>query len=321
MDWREWIERIASIPAPAGGEAARAQEISRIIETAADEIASDAMGNLIVRRRGTRPEKLMLSAHLDQPGMIITFAEPDGMLRFSALGKAEPLALINTEMVFGEVRGVVTAPAGIALDSIKCSDLMLDIGASDREEAMRLLPPGSAGCPAGILRRRGSRVMAPAIGTSICAALLCSLAERKPLYDTYFVFTAQSGLGARGAKTAAFAIEPDFCVEVAPAAENSTFHRGGGVGIQVSNRCALSHPRMVRALADAAAKAGQRVQLLAAQPSASDLFMMQSAGSGAFAAGISLAVAHLDTVAECADLRDAEAVKQSLCALLDMEID
>ena len=78
---------------------------------------------------------------------------------------------------------------------------------------------------------------------------------------------------------------------------------------------------MVRALADAAAKAGQRVQLLAAQPSASDLFMMQSAGSGAFAAGISLAVAHLDTVAECADLRDAEAVKQSLCALLDMEID
>ena len=172
----------------------------------ADSLRSDALGNLIVFKRGKKStgNKLLLAAHMDEVGVIVTRITEEGFLKFDFVGGVDRRVAIGKPVVLGENE----IPGLIGLKAIhlvsreeeekvpKTDALYIDIGAKDREEAEKLVPPGTYGSFVGPPQEFGQGFLkAKAIDDRIgCAIMLELLKEDLPL-DVTFAFTAQEEVG------------------------------------------------------------------------------------------------------------------------------
>ena len=197
----------------------------------ADSLRSDALGNLIVFKRGKKSteNKLLLAAHMDEVGVIVTRITEEGFLKFDFVGGVDRRVAIGKPVVLGENE----IPGLIGLKAIhlvsreeeekvpKTDALYIDIGAKDREEAEKLVPPGTYGSFVGPPQEFGQGFLkAKAIDDRIgCAIMLELLKEDLPL-DVTFAFTAQEEVGTRGAFGSAFSVSPEVALvlETTPAA-------------------------------------------------------------------------------------------------------
>ena len=147
MDMKKVLEELCGCTAPSGFEAPAAAAAARLLEPLVDEMKIDRMGNLIGVRRCGRPDakKLLLDAHLDEIGLLVTGVE-EGFLRFRSIGGVDPRMLPGRELVVltdPPRRGIVTCPAGGEADkSIPLSELFVDVGLS-QTEAERAVPVGT----------------------------------------------------------------------------------------------------------------------------------------------------------------------------------
>ena len=186
---------------------------------------TDAMGNLFVSKKGTKgagKNKVMVCAHMDEVGLIITYITDEGYLKFAGVGGIDPAVLIGRTVVLES--GV---PGVIGLKHIHiCSkeeqqkipemkDLCIDIGAHSKEEAARYATLGSYACFQSNFVEFGSnnnRIKAKALDDRVGCAFMLKLIQSELDYDTEFVFTVQEEVGARGAGPAAFQVEPDVAL-------------------------------------------------------------------------------------------------------------
>ena len=189
----------------------------------ADSIRTDALGNLIVFKRGKKAagSKLLLAAHMDEVGMIVTRITDEGFLKFDFVGGVDRRVAIGKPVVIGEKR----VPGIIGLKAIhlvsreeekkapKTDALYIDIGAGDKESAQALVSLGDYGSFVGEPEELGQGLLkAKAIDDRIgCAIMLELLREDLPL-DVTFAFTAQEEVGTRGAFGAAFSVTPDVAL-------------------------------------------------------------------------------------------------------------
>ena len=189
----------------------------------ASSIRTDALGNLIVEKKGTRSDgpRLMLAAHMDEVGLIVTHVTDGGFLKFDFVGGVDRRVAIGKPVTLGPER----IPGIIGLKAIhlvsreeekkapKTDALYIDIGAKDKERALALVQPGVYGSFVGEPEELGSGLLkAKAIDDRIgCAILLDLLKEDLPM-DVTFVFTAQEEVGTRGAFGAAFSVVPDIAL-------------------------------------------------------------------------------------------------------------
>lgn len=189
----------------------------------ADSLRSDALGNLIVFKRGKKStgNKLLLAAHMDEVGVIVTRITEEGFLKFDFVGGVDRRVAIGKPVVLGENE----IPGLIGLKAIhlvsreeeekvpKTDALYIDIGAKDREEAEKLVPPGTYGSFVGPPQEFGQGFLkAKAIDDRIgCAIMLELLKEDLPL-DVTFAFTAQEEVGTRGAFGTAFSVSPEVAL-------------------------------------------------------------------------------------------------------------
>ncbi|WP_435321939.1 M42 family metallopeptidase [Muriventricola aceti] len=189
----------------------------------ADSLRSDALGNLIVFKRGKKStgNKLLLAAHMDEVGVIVTRITEEGFLKFDFVGGVDRRVAIGKPVVLGENE----IPGLIGLKAIhlvsreeeekvpKTDALYIDIGAKDREEAEKLVPPGTYGSFVGPPQEFGQGFLkAKAIDDRIgCAIMLELLKEDLPL-DVTFAFTAQEEVGTRGAFGSAFSVSPEVAL-------------------------------------------------------------------------------------------------------------
>lgn len=189
----------------------------------ADAIRTDALGNLIVFKKGQQPtgNKLMLCAHMDEVGVIVTKVTDEGFLKFDFVGGVDRRVAIGKPVVLGpeKIPGVIGLKA-IHLVSReeekkipKTDALYLDIGAKDKQEATVLAGPGTYGAFVGAPEELGRWMLkAKAIDDRVgCAILLELLRQDLPL-DVTFVFTAQEEVGTRGAFGAAFSVTPQVAL-------------------------------------------------------------------------------------------------------------
>ena len=188
----------------------------------ADSLRSDALGNLIVFKRGKKStgNKLLLAAHMDEVGVIVTRITEEGFLKFDFVGGVDRRVAIGKPVVLGENE----IPGLIGLKAIhlvsreeekvpKTDALYIDIGAKDREEAEKLVPPGTYGSFVGPPQEFGQGFLkAKAIDDRIgCAIMLELLKEDLPL-DVTFAFTAQEEVGTRGAFGRAVSGSPEVAL-------------------------------------------------------------------------------------------------------------
>ena len=189
----------------------------------ASAIRTDALGNLIVFKKGQKAtgNKLLLAAHMDEVGIIVTRITDEGFLKFDFVGGVDRRVAIGKPVLIGDRQ----VPGLIGLKAIhlvsreelkkvpKTDSLYIDIGAKDREEAEQLVSLGDYGCFIGEPEEFGRGFLkAKAIDDRVgCAVMLELLKEELPL-DVTFAFTAQEEVGTRGAFAAAFSVTPEVAL-------------------------------------------------------------------------------------------------------------
>lgn len=313
------LKTLLKTMAPSGAEDARRAVIESLAAPFADEVITDTLGNLIVHKKGAG-EKVLLSAHMDTIGMIATRVE-DGFVRFGALGGLSVLDLQNIPVRFENgVEGVLSYDGKTPVKDRKLHHCFIDIG--DASVAV-----GDRAVFSGDLRTLGkNKICAPYLDNTLGCAILLEVLQvlKETEYDLYFVFTVQEEVGLRGAKTAAFAIEPKFAIAVdvtdtgdLPETEVVMETKlGGGAAIKVMDQSIVCHPKLVRALKDVAEKNGISYQSEVLTAGGCDAGAIHLSRGGVITGGVSVPVRYVHSPCETADLRDVKAAVELLvCAL------
>lgn len=258
MDYESILKQLCALHAPSGFEGEAAQAAASLLRPWMDEVSIDRMGNVVGVRRCGRENapKLLLDAHLDEIGFIITGHE-DGFLRFDDLGGVDPRMLPGRELTImtqPPIHGVVAClPPHVQskedMDkSLPIEELVIDVGLS-QEEAQRLVPVGTPAVFRASCMALGTDVLSgKSLDDRSCFAILLDTAERlknKELdVDLYVLGSTQEETHSTGAITAAYGIIPDMCVAVdvthgdsPDASKEDTFLLGGGPVIGMGPNC------------------------------------------------------------------------------------
>ena len=217
------LKRLCALNGVSGDEDAVRAYIRSQAEPYADSIRTDALGNLIVFKKGKRTtgNRVMLAAHMDEVGLIVTKITEDGFLKFDFVGGVDRRVAIGKRVVLGpdRISGVIGLKA-IHLVSReetkkvpKTDSLYIDIGAADKETAQAMVELGTYGAFVCDPEPFGDGFWkAKAIDDRIgCAIMLDLIREDLPL-DVTFAFTAQEEVGTRGAFGAAFSVTPEVAL-------------------------------------------------------------------------------------------------------------
>lgn len=188
----------------------------------ADEITVDNLGNLIVFKKGrkTPKNKVMLAAHMDEVGFMITDITESGFLRFGAVGGVDPRVVMGRAVRFKNgTLGVVGTKATHqqSADERKKApdfdDMFIDIGASSADEAAKYVSRGDTACfDTDFFSFGDGFVKGKAIDDRAGCQIMIDMINSDLKYDTWFVFTVQEEVGTRGAKAAAFTVDPDIAL-------------------------------------------------------------------------------------------------------------
>ena len=317
MELFELIQTLSSAHGPSGDEADIRNILSELASPMADEVAWDTMGNLIVHRKGPG-SKVMLAAHMDSIGFIVTHIEKEGFLRMGKLGGISPKEAVYTPIRFKNgVRGVVVPEEKADFGKLKLDECYIDIGAKDEEQAKKLVQVGDTAVYDTPCFLQGSSVISPYLDNRISCAVLLAVLERiqTSANDLYFVFTSQEEVGLRGAKTAAWAVDPDWAIAVdvtdvddTPGSERSgTVQLGKGAAVKVMDSSIICHPEVVAKLEGLAQVQGISVQRDIMRGGGTDAGAIHTTRLGVKTGGISVPCRYIHTPVEMADLGDAEA--------------
>lgn len=218
------LARLSECAGISGRESEVRNAIKDEIKDYVDEIKVDALGNLIAMKKGGKTNnniKVMLAAHMDEVGLMVTYIDKSGMLRIHPVGSIDPRVLVSKAVLVGKdkIPGVIGAKA-IHLQEreerespFRLDQLLIDIGAKDKEEAEKLVKLGDAVVFATRYQQIGNnRAKGKAFDDRVGCAVLVEVLKERWDFTIYGVFTAQEEVGGRGATVAAYAINPDLAV-------------------------------------------------------------------------------------------------------------
>lgn len=217
----ELMKELCALPGPSGCEDAVRAFVLKRVKPFADEIRTDAIGNVMVFRKGRKAldRPVVLCAHMDEVGVIIKKITEDGMLKFGFVGGVDPRVVIGRPVRFGDVPGVIGIKAVHLTTAAerrtmpKTKNLYIDIGATSRAAAEKLVSLGDYGVfDSAVVEFGDGLIKAKAIDDRVGCAALLRLLEDEPPVDTWFCFTVQEETGLRGAASMAFALDPGFAM-------------------------------------------------------------------------------------------------------------
>ena len=217
----ELLEKLCALPGPSGCEDAVHDFILEQAKLYADEIREDHLGNLMIFRKGKQhiDKTVMLSAHMDEVGVICKGYTDDGCVKFGFVGGVDPRVVIGRPVRFGDVPGVIGIKAVHLTTAAerrtmpKTKNLYIDIGATSRAAAEKLVSLGDYGVfDSAVVEFGDGLIKAKAIDDRVGCAALLRLLEDEPPVDTWFCFTVQEETGLRGAASMAFALDPGFAM-------------------------------------------------------------------------------------------------------------
>ncbi len=323
------IQKLVETQGPSGYETQIRSVVRKEIEPYADSIQVDALGNLIVQKGkgGTAGIKIMLAAHIDEIGVMVSQVDENGFIRFSTLGGVRPYTCVSGRVKFlNGVLGVISMePLDDMSKSPALEQLYIDVGLSSKQDApVRIGDVGTFERPFLDL---GDRLVSKAMDDRIGAAVL--IETLRQVTDTphqlYFVFSTQEEVGCRGATTAAFAIDPDLGLSVDVTGTGDTPRRskvrmevslGKGPAIKVRDGGMLADRRVVDWMVGGAEKRGLPYQLEILEGGTTDARAMQIARAGIPAGCLSIPCRYIHSPSEMVDYRDVQNAVQLLLELV-----
>jgi endoglucanase len=226
------LEKLSNTISVSGDEREIRKIIIERIEDLVDEYKIDHLGNILAIKKGKGRNRIrvMLAAHMDEVGFMITHAEKKGLYKFEIVGGIDERNLVGKPVIVGndQKSGVIGAKA-IHLTTaqerkspIKTSALRIDLGPANGEK----IKPGTLATFATKLKRVGPSILGKAIDDRIGVATIISILENQPEnVDILAAFTVQEELGLRGARVAAYSMEPDIgiALDSTPSMDMPTF--------------------------------------------------------------------------------------------------
>jgi len=320
----ELIKKLAGISGVSGDESRIADAIEAYARPYADEIKRDTLGNLIVHKKG-EGKRIMFCAHMDTIGIIATYVEKEGYVRFSPVGGISPYTLADRAVVFSNgVHGVITKEDSVKFKDLKMSDLYVDVGDS------RVSVGDTATFYGETVMLDNDKICSPYLDNrACCAIMLRALENLKDIKnDCYFVFTSQEEVGLRGAYTSTYEVEPEFvyAVDVTLTGDvikpeyKSDLKLGGGAGIKIMDDSVIASKRAVDLAVECAKERGILTQLDIITGGGTDAGAAQSVKGGAYTGGISLPVRYIHTPVETANFKDADECVRLICAICQKEL-
>ncbi|MFQ5820887.1 MAG: M42 family metallopeptidase [Candidatus Heimdallarchaeota archaeon] len=278
MDTIKLIEDLSNAFGVSGFEDEIRNVLKEKIEPFMDEVRTDVLGNLIATT-GTGDLKLMLDAHMDEIGFIIQHIDNAGFLRFAPIGGWDPRILLTHAVTIvtrkgTKVRGVIGAKPPHLLKEeerkkpIPIDEMFIDIGTFSKEEMDEL--GVQVGDPATIhypLEKHRDVVIGKALDDRAGCAVLAQVLEEVSNHDLDLTIVANFAIGEevglRGARTAAYQINPDIAIALegtigadmpgVPAHKRATT-LGMGPAITVADRSIIVSPKLVQAIENVAEK-------------------------------------------------------------------
>ncbi len=310
----ELTKKICSAYGPSGRENTVSEVIKAEIKDYVDEVYNDTMGNLIARKKGTG-KKIMLSAHMDSIGFAVSFVEDEGFLRFGAIGGLSKEDVANVPVKFENgVRGVVSYGDEKKWSELTLSDFYIDIGAKNKEEALKLVRPGDFAVYANEHFTQGDIIVGPYMDDRIaCVVQILAIKEAKPTEnDVYYVFSTQEEVGLRGATTAAYAINPDYGIATDVTCTGDTpetkmkmeVKLGEGPCVKIMDRSVICNKEVKDILYKAGADLDMKLQEEVLLFGGTDTAAMQRTREGALAGAISIGTRYIHTPCEMVSITD-----------------
>jgi len=325
------LKKLTETPSPSGYESAIREVIRAEISSLSSDIKVDALGNLIVTigKKTDKGKKVMVDAHMDEIGFMVSHVEKNGLVRFSNLGTLLPRYMSGGRVKFlNGVRGIVNCDRTEEHHTIPTLEKhYIDVGAgSDKDCPVSI---GSVGVFDEPFVDLGKRVAAKALDNRASCAVLIETMRRisSTPHELVFVFSAQEETQTRGATTAAYAIEPDLsiAVDTTPSLDilgvKMQVDLGKGPAIKLRDTGMLADPKVVAWMEKTAKKAKIPYQLEVLDVGTTNARAIQVSKAGMPSGVLSIPCRHVHSPSEIVDMDDLQNAADLLTALLCDRID
>lgn len=325
MKLEQFLAQITELPGVSGYEGPMGEVIRTAFSPYVDEIRRDNLQNLIALKKGegeNRPS-IMLAAHMDEIGLMVKKIEEKGFLRFTGVGGVDERTIVSQEVtVFGKeaLYGVIGAkpPHLQAADertkAVKMEDLYIDLGLPEErvKELVRVGDLVTVNREYTALggERAAAKAMDDRAGVAMILEVFKELQRLRHTADVYGVATVQEEVGARGAYTSTYGINPDLGIAIDVGhghmpdilKEEDTMNLGEGAGIAIGPHV---HPKIYRKMKEIAKELKIPFQLEpSTHPAGTDAYAIQVTRAGVPSALISIPLRYMHTSVETLDLAD-----------------
>ncbi len=322
---QQLIQKLVEAYGPSGFEDQVRALIRAEIEPFVDEITVDAMGNLIALKKGDGSgKKVMLAAHMDEIGFMVSHITKDGFLRFANIGGVNNLHLGGARAKFadGTIGVIYTEKRKDRGRLGGLNKFYIDVGASSPEDCP--VSVGDAGIFWQTFVERGDYLTSKAMDDRVCCAIAIAALQQleSSPHDIYFVFTVQEEIGVRGATAAANTIAPDIGISLdvtltgdTPNGAKMAVSLGKGPAIKVKDSGMIAHQGLVKLMRRVADSADVPYQLEVLSGGSTDARAIQISGPGVIAGCISIPCRYVHSTSETVSLSD---IKNALKLLLEV---
>lgn len=325
---KQILTRLLSAYGATGREENVAKVIEEMIAPYVDSTRIDALGNLIAVRKG-EGKRIMFAAHMDHIGFVVTDIDDNGFLRVFNVGGISKVNSIHRHVVFANgVSGVIANETENAMANItNINTMFIDIGARDRSDAEKMVKIGDVAVYAPDFFELGNNMMAgPAmdnrVGCCVLIGMLRALRDRKN--EIVAVFTTQEEVGLRGARAAAYEVDPDFGIALdvtlcgdTPKGPKISVKAGEGPCVKILDSSLICSPAVVKMMEDAAQRSGVRYQREVLTAGGTDAAAIQMTRGGVASGVLSIACRYVHSACETISLSDVEGGVRLLAELAD----
>jgi len=325
---KEILLELLQMKCPSGSEEQVTDLFACSISPYVDEVSMDANGNRIAHKKGNG-KKVVLMAHADEVGLLISYINNDGFLYFNEVGGIDTNLLPGQRVAISGKKGIVTGIIGkkpIHLQDKKDGskdlmpeDLWIDIAAKDKADAMEKVQLGSVASYISMPLMMSDTIIASKslddrIGVAILIGVAKNLQNSMSNYDIYFVASTQEELGARGAQTVTETIIPEIgiAIDVTHATDYPTTSpiKDGDISLGKGVVIPLG-PNMNKTLSQSFINIAENNKIphqieVIAKPTGTDARMIQVAGKGVMTGLLSIPCRYMHTPNEIASLTDAD---------------
>lgn len=328
MTLTERTRKLNTYIAPSGNERGMLEYVKSEIENFTDETYFDAMGNLITVMGKGKGEKVMFSSHSDTIGFISYFIDDKGFIRVNNLGGLNLRTITGRKVCFvNGVQGVLFYETDNNEQVIK--NYFVDIGTSSKVESEKLVPIGTAGSIVSDVYLIGlpenQRIVSAFLDDRIAVAIQMELMER--IYNEkielknefYMVFSVQEEVGIRGAKTAAYSIDPIYAIALdvtsvsdIPKSGNLSMKLDGGACIKLMDSSVYCHKNIVEFLRTTAEENNIKYQYEILTAGGTDAGAIHVSRQGVYTGAISIPTRYIHSPVETASLNDCKNIVELL---------